>query len=181
MIFIQDVELTPNPQALKFILNKEIIDGGARHYSTEEEASRDPFAEGIFRIHGVKSIFYTRRFITIEKEKDINWGKIQKQLVEFVKNFDESLIPEFEEGETPQLENGNTLRKINSALDNFIRPALENDGGGLQIIDFKNNVLKIRYQGACGSCPAAIQGTLVAIENLLRKEVDKNITVKVTL
>ncbi len=181
MIFIQDVELTPNPQALKFILNKEISNNGARHYSNKEEAAKDPFAAGIFKIAGVKSLFYTKRFITIEKHPDVNWGEIQKPLVQYVKNFNENLISEFNGEPAENIEISPTLRKIEEVIDTHIRPALESDGGGLKIVDFKDNILTIKYQGACGSCPAAIYGTLSVIENLLKKEVSPKIGVKASL
>ncbi len=181
MIFVQDVELTPNPQALKFILNKEITKNGARHFSNKEEASEDLLAKEIFQIPGIKSLFYSKRFITIEKEPLVKWGEIQKPLVSLIKNFDESLLPLESPEEKNLAATSPELEKINKVLDEYIRPALENDGGGLQIVDFTNNTLKIKYQGACGSCPAAIHGTLVMIENLLKKEVDSKIEVKAAL
>jgi Fe-S cluster biogenesis protein NfuA len=64
------------------------------------------------------------------------------------------------------------LKKINALLDRSVRPALAGDGGGLEVLDLQDKTLTIRYQGACGTCPSAIQGTLVAIENLVKREID---------
>ena len=69
------------------------------------------------------------------------------------------------------------LKKINEILDTRVRPALAGDGGGLEVMGLDGHTLKIRYQGACGSCPSSIRGTLVAIENLLRREVNSTIEV----
>ena len=69
------------------------------------------------------------------------------------------------------------LKQINELLDDRVRPALAGDGGGMEILSLENKALTIRYQGACGSCPSAIAGTLKAIENLLQMEVDEEIAV----
>ena len=69
------------------------------------------------------------------------------------------------------------LDEINAVIDRVVRPFLRADGGDLQVVSYKNNVLAIRYQGACGCCPHAMTGTLMAIENALRKEYNKDITV----
>ena len=67
MLFVEDVDLTPNPQALKFILNRQLLKYEARQYSAKEEAENDLFAQGIFQIDGVVSVFYMNKFVTIEK------------------------------------------------------------------------------------------------------------------
>ena len=177
MLMVKDVDLTPNPQALKFILNEKILNRETRSFKSKEEAANDPLAKGIFELEGVVSVFYMDRFITIEKEPDVSWGKIQMPFVNFIKNFDKNLIPE-ESNEVKGNENETeTLKIINEILDKRVRPALAGDGGGLEILDLHDKTLTIRYQGACGTCPSAIQGTLVAIENLLKREVDPAIEV----
>ncbi|MEG8948165.1 NifU family protein [Rosettibacter firmus] len=178
MLFIEDVDLTPNPQALKFILNEKLLQKEARNFSSKEEAQKDPLAKGIFEIPGVVSVFYMDKFITIEKEPSAQWAQIQRPLVDFIKKFDKSLIPP--ESETFQIskeEETELLKKINEVIDTRVRPALAGDGGGLEIRGLEGYTLKIRYQGACGSCPSSIRGTLIAIENLLKREVNPAIEV----
>lgn len=177
MLYVEDVDLTPNPQALKFILNERILNFETRQYSTKEEASADPFAEGIFGIDGVQSVFYMDKFVTIEKNTEANWGQIQKPFISFLKGFDKNLIPK-EKG-IKHFDQGSSelLKKINEVLDTRVRPALAGDGGGLEVIGLENYTVKIRYQGACGSCPSSITGTLAAIEGLLRRDVDASIEV----
>lgn len=177
MIIVQDVDLTPNPQALKFVLNETLLKRETRNYSAEDEAKNDPLAKGIFEIDGVVSVFYMEKFITVEKNPELSWGQIQKPFIEFLKNFDKSLIPEEEEITLSSEEETELLKKINEILDQRVRPALAGDGGGLEVLGFESNKLTIRYQGACGSCPSAIRGTLVAIENLLKREVNPSIEV----
>jgi len=179
MLIVQDVDLTPNPQALKFVMNERLLSVETRNYQTAEQAENDPLAKGLFNIDGIVSVFYMDRFITLEKKPENPWGPIQKQFVDFLKSFDLSTIPQ--ETEVPEIsseEESEMLRLINEILDSRVRPALAGDGGGLEVVDLHGNILKIRYQGACGSCPSSIRGTLVAIENLLRREVNPSIEVE---
>ncbi len=175
MLFVEDVDLTPNPHALKFLLNERILNFEKRQYSKKDEVENDPFAEGIFNIDGVVSVFYMDKFVTIEKAADANWGQIQKPFVQFLKGFDKNLIPA-EKGIT-KLGESELLKKINEVLDTRVKPALAGDGGGLEVIGLDNFTVRIRYQGACGSCPSAISGTLAAIEGLLKRDVNPLIEV----
>ncbi len=177
MLIVQDVDLTPNPQALKFILNEKLLNRETRSFQSKGEAQNDPLAKGVFEINGVVSVFYMDKFITIEKDPKVQWGQIQRPFVEFMKNFDKSLIPPEQEIKVSKEEETALLKKINEILDMRVRPALAGDGGGLEVRGLSGLTLKIRYQGACGSCPSSIRGTLVAIENLLRREVNPAIEV----
>ncbi|PID60418.1 MAG: thioredoxin [Ignavibacteriae bacterium] len=177
MLMVKDVDLTPNPQALKFILNEKLLSRETRSFRDKKEAENDPLAKSIFELEGIASVFYMDRFITIEKEPSVSWGKIQMPFVNLIKNFDKNLIPK-EKEKLPATENeAELLKQINVLLDQRVRPALAGDGGGLEVIDLNDKTLIIRYQGACGSCPSAIHGTLVAIENLLKREIDPAIQV----
>ncbi|MCF8267361.1 MAG: NifU family protein [Ignavibacteriales bacterium] len=177
MLIVEDVDLTPNPQALKFILNKKLLKREARNYANKEEAANDPLATGIFGLPGVVSVFYMDKFITVEKDPKRNWGEIQRAFVPFIKAFDEKKIPAEKELSGTTDAETELLQKINDILDKRVRPALAGDGGGLEIMGLEGLTLKIKYQGACGSCPSSIRGTLVAIENLLRREVNESIEV----
>ncbi len=177
MLMVKDVDLTPNPQALKFILNEKLLDKVTRSFKTKEEAANDPLAKAIFELEGVVSVFYMDRFITIEKEPEVSWGKIQMPFVNLIKNFDKNLIPKETEVSGSDENTTEKLKLINDLLDKRVRPALAGDGGGLEVLDLQDKTLTIRYQGACGTCPSAIQGTLVAIENLLKREIDPSMEV----
>jgi len=161
---------------LKFIVNEKLLVSEKRNFANKSDAETDPLAKAIFEIEGVVSVFYMDRFITIEKDPKANWGQIQKPFVELIKKFDVSLIPQENISEI-QAKDSEMLKKINEILDQRVRPALAGDGGGLEVVDLKGNTLFIRYQGACGSCPSSIRGTLVAIENLLKRELDPTIEV----
>ena len=158
-------------------MNTRLLNAETRNFSSKEEAENDPLAKGIFELEGVVSVFYMDKFVTIEKDPSVSWGQIQKPFVQFISNFDPSLIPAEKGVEGITIEETELLKQINDLLDQRVRPALAGDGGGLQVLGLEGTMLKIRYQGACGSCPSAIRGTLVAIENLLRREINPNLEV----
>ena len=168
---VEDVDLTPNPHALKFILNKKLLNVETRQFPDKTTAQDDPFAKGIFEINGIVSVFYMDKFVTIEKAKDANWGQIQRPFVEFLKTFDVTQIPEEKEVVVTENED-ELLQKINEILNQRVRPYLASDGGGLEVLGVDGNKVMIRYQGACGSCPSSISGTLAAIEGLLKKDLN---------
>ena len=169
--------MTPNPHALKFILNQKLLNYETRQYADKDSAKNDPFATGIFNLDGVVSVFYMDKFVTIEKSPDTNWGQIQRPFIDFLKSFNPNLIPEETITAPTADEENELLKKINQLLDQKVRPALAGDGGGLQVIGVDGFTVKIRYQGACGSCPSSISGTLMAIEGLLKRDVNPSIHV----
>ena len=176
MLLVQDVDLTPNPHALKFVLNEKLLKFETRQFGSKVEAEKDPLAKGIFEINGVETVFYMDKFVTIEKSKSANWGQIQRPFIEFLKTFDKNLIPE-EQIAQPTIEESELLKQINNILDQKVRPALAGDGGGLQVVGLDGYTVKVHYQGACGSCPTAISGTLMAIEGLLKRDISPAIEV----
>jgi len=177
MLKILDVDLTPNPQALKFILSEKLLNTETRSFNSKENAKNDPLAKLIFELEGVISVFYMDKFVTIEKEPSISWNKIQKPFTEIIENFDISSITTVQNFEGKSEDETIIRKKINEIIDLRIKPALAGDGGGLEVLGFENNTLTIKYQGACGSCPSSIRGTLVAIENLLRREISSDISI----
>ena len=104
-------------------------------------------------------------------------GQIQRPFIEFLKSFDVELIPEEKELETTDRSESELLKKINELLDQKVRPALAGDGGGLEVVGIDGLTVSIKYQGACGTCPSAISGTLMAIEGLLKRDVNPSIEV----
>jgi Fe-S cluster biogenesis protein NfuA len=117
------------------------------------------------------------RFVSIEKSQSATWGMIQRPFINFLKTFDKQLLPQ-ESKRAPINDDSNVmLKKINQLIDERVRPALANDGGGLEVLGLDVNVVTIRYQGACGSCPSSISATLTAIAGLLKRDIDPSLEV----
>ncbi len=175
---IADIEYTPNPNAVKFILKEPITSGASRSYQNAEAAQADPLASALFNAGNVTSVFYMDRFITVNKEDDVSWEDVLKKLAEPIRSapsVSDLPAPEskpiFAPGENPLLD------RINEVLDEKVRPGLAGDGGGLEIVGLNDKKLLISYQGACGSCPSSIGGTMMAIEYMLKEDVDPEIEV----
>ncbi|MGE0130077.1 MAG: NifU family protein [Blastocatellales bacterium] len=175
---IADIEYTPNPNAVKFILKEPITNGTSRSFQNAESAQADPLAAALFDIGNVTSVFYMDRFITVNKEDEVSWEEMLKKLAEPIRSAPSvsdtpvrESAPAFMPGENLLLD------RINQVLDEKVRPGLASDGGGLEIIGLNDKKLLISYQGACGSCPSSIGGTMMAIEYMLKEDVDPEIEV----
>jgi len=173
VLYIQNIEVTPNPKALKFVVNEMLLKRELRNFTNKQTAENDSLAKAIFEISGVTLVFYTDRFITIEKDTNANWNDLQKSFKKILRHFDKNQIPREEKSSIASFtDNHKTLQKITAIINERIRPGLAGDGGGLDILELKGNELKIRYIGACGNCPSSIYGTSNVIENLLRREIN---------
>ena len=174
---VTNIEPTPNPDALKFIVQKPILRSGVRSFRDFGSAVGDPLASAIFALGKVTSVFYMDRFVTVNKEPSAEWSDLIDSVCEAI----EDLKMEDEVGAKPagltDADTDEKLRKINEVLDARIRPGLAGDGGGLEVISFDGTTLQISYHGACGSCPSSTTGTLRYIETMLQDEVDPEIRV----
>lgn len=174
---IADIEYTPNPNAIKFVLKEPITTGSSRSFQSAESAAGDPLAKSLFAVGNVTSVFYMDRFVTINKEEDVSWEDLLRRLAEPIRSA--PAIEDAPAPAAPAIVPGDSalLDRINEVLDERVRPGLAGDGGGLEILGLQDKRLLIRYQGACGSCPSSISGTMYAIEQMLKEDVDPEIEV----
>ncbi|HEX6280325.1 MAG TPA: NifU family protein [Pyrinomonadaceae bacterium] len=183
---IADIQETPNPNAVKFILKEPVSAGTSHSFPNAESAIDNPLAKALFDLGEVVSVFYMDKMITVEKTDEAEWDEILPLMA----------VP-IREAESVKSLNGNgsaasavggaisaaansddpVIREIDALLDDRIRPYLASDGGWLEIIGLVNKTLQIRYQGACGSCPSSLTGTLMAIENMIKDEIDPELEV----
>lgn len=175
---IADIEYTPNPNAVKFILKEAITNGASRSFQNAESAQADLLAAALFNVGNVTSVFYMDRFITVNKEDEVSWEEMLKKLAEPIRSAPSvSEPPAQAPAPVYTLDENPLLDRINQVLDEKVRPGLAGDGGGLEIIALNDKKLLISYQGACGSCPSSIGGTMMAIEYMLKEDVDPEIEV----
>lgn len=179
---ISDIEETPNPNAVKFILREPVSNGVARQYGSADQAQNDPLAKSLFDVGHVVSVFYMDAMITVEKDDEGDWDELLPALAVPIRAAEAvnsaAAAAAAVGGPIAALASDDPrLLKINEILDEKVRPALMGDGGYLEIIGLSDHTLSIRYQGACGSCPSSLTGTLMAIESMLKQDVDPELEV----
>ncbi|MCE2998461.1 MAG: NifU family protein [Betaproteobacteria bacterium] len=174
---IAEIEPTPNPNAMKFILREPLTWGITRSYDKLEQAVGDTLAMALFDIPHVTNVFYVDHWITVTQDGGADWEELKRQLAVPIREAAsaDAQSAQFAEqaGEIERdklsAEDRERLDRINAALDENVRPYLQNDGGDLYVVGLEGNKLSVHYQGACGSCPSSLSGTLAGIENLVRQ------------
>ena len=178
---ISDIQETPNPNAVKFILREPVSHGVAQQFASVDQAQTDVLAKSLFDVGSVVSVFYMDNMITVEKEDSADWDELLPTLAVPIRAAESVSAPNGAAAVGGAIaavtSDDPRLLRINEILDEKVRPALMGDGGYLEIIDLTDQTLKIRYQGACGSCPSSLSGTLMAIEGMLKQEVDPDLEV----
>ncbi len=171
---IADIEKTPNPNAMRFVLKEPVTLGVARSFENAGQAANDPLASALFAIPHVTNVFYVDRWLTVTQDGEAYWDKLLMELAPPIRSaeaatpisMDADDIAAHKTRVAPEDEE--RLAHITALLDERIRPALLSDGGGLEVMEFSGDKLVIRYQGACGTCPSSLSGTLMAIEGVIR-------------
>ena len=164
---IAEIEDTPNPNAVKFVLKDRLTWGTACSFDSAESAAADQLASKLFAIPHVVNVYYMDKWITVTQDGEADWPKLVREIAMPIREAEVAQKPESEtvanfDDDEPK------LAAIRALLDEQVRPALVSDGGDLQIVGMEENILTIRYFGACGSCPSSLAGTLSAIRNLAR-------------
>ena len=175
------IQSTPNPNALKFILSLPVKSEGKVTYKSAAECKHNPLAQSIFSVANVVEVYFFDNYITVTQDGNVEWDVIEEQIKKVILDGIETHDPQFKVEEKQQVKAAVTtpeIAQIEEILDRTIRPALQMDGGDLQIMGFDGNILSVFYQGACGSCPSSSSGTLKAIENILRDEFNPEIVVE---
>ena len=171
---IADIEDTPNPNAKKFILREPLTWGITRSYDNPAQAADDPLASVLFDLEHVTNVFYVDHWITVTQDGRADWQELLRKLADPIRSApaaDEQsaqLVSAAAAAIDLSPDDQQRLYMINGLLDEQIRPYLQGDGGDLHVLGLEGNKLTVHYQGACGSCPSSISGTLVSIEQLLK-------------
>lgn len=178
------IQSTPNPNALKFVVNVPVILSGNMTFRSVEEARDVPLARKILELPHVKEVYFFDNYITVTQDGEEDWENLEERVKSIIldniadHNPDIARPQQQQPATTAVQSDDPDLARINAILDEAVRPYLQMDGGDLQVLGLEGNVLKILYHGACGSCPSATLGTMKAIENLLREEFRPDIVVE---
>lgn len=174
------VQPTPNPNALKFILNRDVRTEGKVSFKSPNDCKDVELAAALFDLRGVDQIHFFQNVITVSKFSFEDWENLAPTIETTIGNMIDDHNPNFKVYNPEEERRSNLspeLQKIEEILDKRIRPGLQGDGGDMVVKDYKDNVLIVKYQGACGTCPSSTSGTLEAIRSILRDEFNPEIEV----
>jgi Fe-S cluster biogenesis protein NfuA len=170
---IKEIERTPNPDAMRFVLAEPLTNGVTKSYERASEAEGDELASALFAIEHVINVYYVDRYVTITQDGKAVWSELLRKLAPPIREAKPQLETEDDSdvhySEEVQNSDDPRLQQINQMLDDQVRPYLLADGGGLKVLGLDGNRLKVHYQGACGTCPTATTGTLYAIESMVKR------------
>lgn len=191
-------EMTPNPASMKFVCNRALIEGGnqVEYLSKEMATGSSPLAMELFNFPFVLSVFISGNFVTVSKDESLGWEMIVQQLRDYIREWlmDNQLavtsIPQ-EVLYTPSTESesgppsnapGNVDYsnfeatefddEIKMLLDEFVRPAVEQDGGAIDFKAFNDGKVYVQLRGACSGCPSSMVTLKSGIENLLKANLE---------
>ena len=177
-------ESTPNPAVMKFVSNRILI-AENMEILTMEDAKQMPLATAIFNFPFIKGLFISGNFIAITKNADVKWDDIAMQLRIFITDFlnkegvvvkELKTIKEVEKKtEQATLNFSEMEQKIAAILDEYIRPAVESDGGFISLRSFENGVVSVVLKGACSGCPSSSLTLKQGIESLLKQRFPEQI------
>jgi Fe-S cluster biogenesis protein NfuA len=177
-------EMTPNPNSMKFVADRMLIGGGDVAEFQDSVAAREgsPLALALFEFPFVKTVFIMGNFVTVSKDASMDWDLVKNELREFIQRYlmeDKPVIVEGYSTDIPasspeklkmmaEHKVGSELeQKIADLLDEYVRPAVEKDGGAIQLDSFQNGVVSVVLRGSCSGCPSSTATLKGGIENLL--------------
>jgi len=157
---------------MKFLVNKLLINGSL-DFPDREKAQQSPFARELFKFNFVNGVFFASNFVTVTKTDDAEWEDIEGILKDFVKGAVESelKIQEVVTDEDVAFEGTETEIKIQQILHDYVRPAVEQDGGAINYRSFDNGTVYVELRGSCSGCPSSTITLKAGIEGLLKRMV----------
>lgn len=181
-------EASPNPDSMKFVANVTFLpDGLNADYPTKEDASKSPLSESLFDFDYIERVFVASNFVSVTKKPETQWVEVIPELRGFIKSYLEAgkkVFTELPEKKKVEIVEGKTEdstdldAKIIDLLDNYVRPAVEQDGGNIDFVSFKEGVVTVRLQGSCSGCPSATVTLKSGIESLLKRMVPEVVSVE---
>ena len=171
------IESTPNPSSMKFVVNKFLLEEGSVEYTAPEQTENSPLAKQLFSFSGVTGVFVTSNFVTVTKAVEADWTELSPILREFIKGYMESGDPVFTgpriQVADPAIErtttNSDLENKIIETLEEYVKPAVEQDGGAIHFKSFDEGRVTVVLKGACSGCPSSTITLKAGIENLLKR------------
>jgi Fe-S cluster biogenesis protein NfuA len=177
-------EMTPNPETMKFVANKLLYPGKSIDFQDETMAGPSPLAKELFSFPFIKSVFIASNFVTLTKTVDTeDWQDVIPTIKQFMKEYLENggLVVNEEEVEaqkktqtqnasnTVQADDDDVVKRIKELLENYVRPAVEMDGGAIQFLSYEDGKVNLMLQGSCSGCPSSMITLKAGIEGMMKR------------
>jgi Fe-S cluster biogenesis protein NfuA len=171
-------EMTPNPETMKFVANKLLYPGKSIDFPDIDSASPSPLAQELFGFPFVKAVFVASNFVTITRTQDADWDEIKPTIRQFLKEFleenksiifEELVVEEKQESNMVLSDDPDVVKRIKELLENYVKPAVEMDGGAIQFKKFEDGVVTLMLQGSCSGCPSSMITLKSGIEQMMKR------------
>ena len=169
-----ETEHTPNPNTLKFLPGKKVSKVGPMEFLKNDKSIKVPLAYKILSLEGTVMVFFGGDFITVKKEKDLNWEDLKYGIISEINDYyskgNEVIVGKDltkSTSDTIPVQSNEIINKINEVLDLQIRPAVARDGGDIKFKSFNNGIVTVELKGSCSGCPSSIMTLKQGVQNLL--------------
>lgn len=173
-------EMTPNPETMKFVANKLLYPGKSIDFPSVESATASPLAQQLFTFPFIKSVFIASNFVTLTKTADTeDWQDVIPSIKQFLKDYLEEGKAVIDESEivTAKPESSNevhaddddVVKRIKELLENYVKPAVEMDGGAIQFKSYDAGKVNLIMQGSCSGCPSSTITLKAGIEGMMKR------------
>jgi hypothetical protein len=170
-------EMTPNPETMKFVANKLLYPGKSIDFPEEASATPSPLAKELFAFPFIRSVFIASNFVTLTKTPDTQWEDVIPNVREFLKQYleegkvvvNEDLVVKKAESNTVNADDTDVVKRIKELLENYVKPAVEMDGGAISYKGYDNGTVKLMMQGSCSGCPSSMVTLKAGIEGMMKR------------
>jgi Fe-S cluster biogenesis protein NfuA len=170
-------EMTPNPETMKFVANKLLYPGKSLDCPEEQDAIASPLAQELFVFPFVRGVFIASNFVTLTKDQGTQWEEITATIRQFLKEYleadkpiiNEELIVEKKENNMILSDDPDVIKRIKEMLENYVKPAVEMDGGAINFLGYDNGTVKLMLQGSCSGCPSSMITLKAGIEGMMKR------------
>ncbi len=169
-----ETEHTPNPDTLKFLPGKKVSEVGPVEFLKSNKNISVPLAHTILSLEGISMVFFGEDFITVKKEKSLNWNDLKHNIISEINHYysqgNNVVIKKIKSNTSVDAklnDSDEVIKKINEVLDTKVRPAVAKDGGDITFKSFNNGIVTVELKGSCSGCPSSIMTLKQGVQNLL--------------
>ena len=169
-----ETEHTPNPDTLKFLPGKKVSEVGPVEFLKSNKNISVPLAHTILSLEGISMVFFGEDFITVKKEKSLNWNDLKHNIISEINHYysqgNNVVIKKIKNNTSVDAklnDSDEIIKKINEVLDTKVRPAVAKDGGDITFKSFNNGIVTVELKGSCSGCPSSIMTLKQGVQNLL--------------